>query len=124
MWQFQVVDFSKDYQVITLDLPAHVNVQDMIGEYSIEALAEYVVERLNRLNIRLAHICGHSLGGMVAQQIAATYPERVKRLILAETAFGTRYSLWERILSSFAKSFLQITLTVCLLIYRLSSMAH
>ena len=61
MWQFQVVDFSKDYQVITLDLPAHVNVQDMIGEYSIEALAEYVVERLNRLNIRLAHICGLSL---------------------------------------------------------------
>lgn len=109
MWQSQVVDFSKDFRVITLDLPAHGNVQDVNGEYSIEVLAEYVIEQLNRLNISQAHVCGHSLGGMVAQQLATVFPERIQKLILAETAFGTRNSMWERIQTGFAKPFLQIT---------------
>lgn len=109
MWQSQVNEFSHHFQVITLDLPAHGKVPDVDGAYTIEVLAEYVIESLNGLNIRQAHLCGHSLGGMVAQNLAATYPERVQKLILAETAFGTRNSLWERIQTSFAKPFLQIT---------------
>jgi len=109
MWQPQVVDFSKNFQVVTLDLPAHGSVQDISGEYSIEVLAEYVIEQLNSLNISQAHVCGHSLGGMVAQQLATMYPERVQKLILAETSFGTKNSFWERIQTGFAKPFLYIT---------------
>jgi pimeloyl-ACP methyl ester carboxylesterase len=109
MWQPQVIEFSKHFQVVTLDLPAHGSVQDISGEYSIEALGEYVIEQLMSLNISQTHVCGHSLGGMVAQQLATLYPERVQKLILAETAFGTKNSFWERIQTSFAKPFLQIT---------------
>jgi pimeloyl-ACP methyl ester carboxylesterase len=109
MWQPQIADFCKSYRVITLDMPAHGNTQDLDEEYSIETLAQYVIEQLDELGIVQTHICGHSLGGMVAQQIASAYPERVQKLILAETAFGTRNSLWERIQTGFAKPFLRIT---------------
>ena len=75
----------------------------------IEYLAEHVIKRLRSLNISQFHVCGHSLGGMVAQHLAITYPEQIKKLILAETAFGTRNSLWERIQTNIAIPFLQIT---------------
>ena len=109
MWHSQVEDFCKYFQVITLDLPAHGSVRDLEGEYTIESLAEYVLEKLNTLNIHQANICGHSLGGMVAQQLAVTAPNRVQKLILAESAFGTKNSLWERIQTGFAKPFLYLT---------------
>ena len=49
-----------------------------------------VIETLDALAIETAVICGHSLGGMTAQEIAANYPERVSGLILSATspAFG------------------------------------
>jgi pimeloyl-ACP methyl ester carboxylesterase len=109
MWQPQLDEFRAHFQVLNLDLPAHGDVPDLSGPYTIGNLAEYVLERLNSLNISQANLCGHSLGGMVAQKLAVTYPERIKRLVLAETAFGTRNSLWERVQTFFARPFLRLT---------------
>jgi 3-oxoadipate enol-lactonase len=109
MWQPQIAIFRNKYQVITLDLPAHGNVPDLSGEYTIERLAEYILEQLEIMKIKRANICGHSLGGMVAQQLAIKYPEYVDKLILAETAFGTRNNLWEKVLTAITIPFLQIT---------------
>ena len=109
MWTPQAAEFSKAFRVILLDLPAHGSTRDLPGEYTIEALAEFVIRQLNELKIDRVHVCGHSLGGMVAQQLAAAYAERVGKLVLAETAFGTNNSLWERIETVFAKPFLQMT---------------
>jgi 3-oxoadipate enol-lactonase len=109
MWQPQIADFAKSYRVITLDMPAHGSTQDLDEKYSIEALAQFIVNQLDELGIVQVHICGHSLGGMVAQQIASTWPERVQKLILAETAFGTKNSVWERIQTGIARPFLHIT---------------
>ena len=109
MWQPQIVDFAKEFQVVTLDLPAHGNTPDLEGEYSIETLVKFIVKQLDHLSINQTHICGHSLGGMVAQQLAFTHPKRVNKLILAETAFGTQNSFLERIQTRFAKVFLQVT---------------
>ena len=49
-----------------------------------------VIECLDQLNIEKAFICGHSLGGMTAQEIYAAHPDRVMGLILSATspAFG------------------------------------
>jgi len=109
MWQPQVDYFGKHFQIVTLDLPAHGEAQDLDGAYTVESLADYVIERLQSLNISQFCLCGHSLGGMVAQQIAIMHPEQVEKLILAETSYGTKNTLWERIQTSFAKPFLQIT---------------
>lgn len=109
MWQPQIDDFASGFQVINLDLPAHGSVPDLGGQYSVEALAKFVLQQLDGLNVDQFHICGHSLGGMVAQQLASAHPGRVQKLVLAETAFGTNNSLWERIQTGFAKAFLQVT---------------
>jgi len=109
MWHQQVSSFSVGYQVIACDLPAHGETPDISGEYTVAKLGQFVVQLLDSLNANRVHICGHSLGGMVAQQIAVEHPDRVHKLVLAETALGTKNSVWERIQTAFARPFLRLT---------------
>jgi 3-oxoadipate enol-lactonase len=43
---------------------------------------------LDAAGIRTAHVLGVSLGGYIAQELALTYPERLRKLVLASTAPG------------------------------------
>lgn len=54
--------------------------------YSIAALAGDALALMDALDIQRAHVCGLSIGGMVAQHLAAHAPERVERVILCDTA--------------------------------------
>jgi pimeloyl-ACP methyl ester carboxylesterase len=58
--------------------------------YSIADMARDTVGVLDALKIDRAHIVGASMGGMVAQHIAATQPERVSALTLIMTTSGSR----------------------------------
>ena len=49
--------------------------------YTIEDMADDTVGLLDALGIEKAHICGMSMGGMIAQTIAINYPKRVLSLI-------------------------------------------
>ena len=49
--------------------------------YTIEDMADDAIGLLDTLGIEKAHICGMSMGGMIAQTIAINYPERVISLI-------------------------------------------
>ncbi|NHJ22575.1 MAG: alpha/beta hydrolase, partial [Candidatus Lokiarchaeota archaeon] len=55
-------------------------------EYSIEMFSEDLSEFLNKLEVDKAHIIGHSLGGMIAQQFALSFPNRILSLVLAATS--------------------------------------
>lgn len=109
MWQPQCAAFGAHYRVLTCNLPAHGDSPDIAGPYSISAVSERVVQLLDYLGIAQAHVCGHSLGGMVAQQLAADHPQRIAKLVLAETATGTQNSLSERLQTWFARPFLWLT---------------
>ncbi len=58
--------------------------------YTLGDMAADSVGVLDALGIDRAHICGASMGGMIAQHIAARYPERVKSLTLIMTSSGAR----------------------------------
>lgn len=58
------------------------------GPYTVLQLAEDAVAVLDDAAIGRAHVLGTSLGGMVAQELAARRPERVRRLLLACTTPG------------------------------------
>ena len=56
--------------------------------YTIEDMAEDAVGLLDALSIEKAHICGISIGGMIAQTIAIHHPDRVESLISIYSTTG------------------------------------
>ena len=58
--------------------------------YTLGDMAADSVAVLDVLGIDRAHVCGASMGGMIAQRVAARYPERVKSLTLMMTSSGAR----------------------------------
>jgi len=57
--------------------------------YTIPGMAADVVGLMDALGIRRAHICGASMGGMIAQELALEHPERVTSLVLGCTTPGS-----------------------------------
>lgn len=54
-----------------------------IGDLAADALAV-----MDHLGIDRFHLCGHSMGGMIAQELAREAPERVQTLVLVSTHGG------------------------------------
>jgi pimeloyl-ACP methyl ester carboxylesterase len=70
----------------------------------IPALARQAVRLLDTLGFTEVDVLGISLGGVIAQQVAIRYPERVRRLVLASTTWGMpafpgRIGAWRTLLS-------------------------
>jgi 3-oxoadipate enol-lactonase len=58
------------------------------GPYPIASMASDAAAVLTAAGVESAHICGMSMGGMIAQEFALQYPQRVRSLILGCTAPG------------------------------------
>jgi 3-oxoadipate enol-lactonase len=58
------------------------------GSFGVADMAGDVVAALDGAGVRKAHMMGVSLGGMVAQELAVAYPERVDGLVLVSTTPG------------------------------------
>ena len=58
--------------------------------YSMADMAQDAVGVLDALGLQQAHVCGASMGGMIAQHMAARHPARVKSLTLMMTTSGAR----------------------------------
>jgi len=58
--------------------------------YTLSDMADDAFAVLDALGITQAHVCGASMGGMVAQHMTASRPERVTRLTLIMTSSGSR----------------------------------
>ena len=58
--------------------------------YSLRDMADDARGVLDALNIRSAHVCGASMGGMIAQHLAAAHPDRVRSVTLVMTTTGAR----------------------------------
>jgi pimeloyl-ACP methyl ester carboxylesterase len=58
--------------------------------YSLADMAADTVGVLDALGLPRVHLCGASMGGMIAQHVAAAHPGRVKSLTLMMTTSGAR----------------------------------
>ena len=84
-WIFQNCFFKKHYQVITFDNRGVWRTDKPNGPYSTKMMADDTVGLMDHLGIKKAHILGVSMGGMIAQELAINYPERVQKLVLGCT---------------------------------------
>lgn len=84
-WVLQTQPFSEQFRVITPDLRGHGRSDKPNQRYSIALFASDVAGLMDVLNIKSARVVGLSLGGCVAQQLALDFPQRVERLVLANT---------------------------------------
>ena len=83
-WDF-AAELSGDFTLVTYDLPGHGKTAVPNHGYGIEDLSDQLAVLLRRHNIVRAHIAGISLGGLIAQCLAANHPEMVDRLVLIDT---------------------------------------
>lgn len=90
LWAQTIAALSDRHRVIAMDMPGYDGTSPALG--SFEALADAAVALLDARGIASADVIGHSLGGMIALEIALRHPTRVRRLVIvaSSAAFGSR----------------------------------
>ncbi len=76
-----------DLSLIMPDLRGRGDSAGVSGPSSIARHAADMVAVLDQLGLDAVHVCGMSMGGFVAVEMAGVYPERVKSLILVDGGF-------------------------------------
>jgi pimeloyl-ACP methyl ester carboxylesterase len=102
-WEFQVEEFSKDYQVVVFDVRGHGKSGKSPGPYSVPLFARDTAELIKRLGLAPAQVVGISMGGMIGLQLAISYPELVRSLVAVNCGselliknINDRISVWKR----------------------------
>ena len=85
MWQFQIEVLKNDYEVIIPCLAGYAESASLKAPNSINENAELILELLDHLKINNLYLLGHSMGGMIVQEIAAMNSKEVKKLICCGT---------------------------------------
>ena len=85
-WDAVVARLSGRFRCIRYDTRGHGLTDRGSAEVTIPRLAADLVGLLTHLDIRKTLICGLSIGGLIAQQVAKDDPDRVRALVLCDTA--------------------------------------
>lgn len=88
-WIFQIRTFRKNYRVVIFDNRGVGKSSKPTEPYTIRTMADDTIGLMDHLGIDKAHIMGTSLGGMIAQELAIKYPDRLNKLILVCTTADT-----------------------------------
>jgi pimeloyl-ACP methyl ester carboxylesterase len=87
-WRRNIPVLSRELRVIAYDFRGNGNSDEPTGACSMATFADDTIAVLDSLGIDRAHLYGQSFGGMVAQEMALTAPDRVRTLILGCTHMG------------------------------------
>ena len=85
MWKLQKEYLSKFFRVITPALPGFGESSKVKSCNSIDAMAKTVLDLLNKKNINKFNLMGHSMGGMIVQEMTKISGEKINRLICYAT---------------------------------------
>jgi pimeloyl-ACP methyl ester carboxylesterase len=90
-WLEQLCPFAASNRVIAVDLPGFGHSPGSGGEISMEGYARLMAGLLAELGIARATIVGNSMGGLIAAEMAAAYPDLIERLVLVSPAGMSTY---------------------------------
>ncbi len=96
MWFRILPDIARSYRAITFDNRGIGQSDVPRGPYTIPTLAADAVAVLDAAGIGAAHVVGASMGGMIAQEMAIRFPNRVLSLALGCTSFSGLFGKWPR----------------------------
>jgi 3-oxoadipate enol-lactonase len=94
----QVERFAAEgYRAVSWDMPGY-GASAPIEPYTFKGLAQSCLALIDALQVPHVILVGHSMGGMVAQELVARAPERVSHLVLAGTSasFGSSDGAWQQ----------------------------
>jgi len=87
LWRPQL-ELAAGCDVIAWDMRGYGQSSDPEAPYTMAALADDLAAVLDDAGVERASVCGISMGGVVAQEFAGRYPQRLRSLILADTNPG------------------------------------
>ena len=100
-WQAQIAALSETCHVIALDLPGFGRNAHLPALLSIPAFADWVLGQLDARGVDRFNLFGHSMGGMIVQEVARCAGGRIDKLILYSTgALGVLPGRFETIAQS------------------------
>lgn len=85
-WALQAPELAKHFRVITYDNRGAGRTGAPDKPYSIAGMADDLAALLSELKVEKASVLGYSMGGMIAQEFALKYPQRLDKLILLGTS--------------------------------------
>lgn len=85
IWEAQKSALAGRHTVLRYDLRGHGGTTATAGAYDFDLLAQDAIALLDALQIDKASFVGISLGGMIGQALALAAPERLEKLVLADT---------------------------------------
>ncbi|MBW4710428.1 alpha/beta hydrolase [Roseobacter sp. YSTF-M11] len=84
-WDLQREYLEQLCPVVTVDLPGFGENNHLPPIATIEGFADWIIAHLVEKGITTFHLMGHSMGGMIVQQMAHQVPDRIEKLILYGT---------------------------------------
>ena len=85
MWEPQVNFFKKHFRVITPDLPGFGKSNKAKPHNNIQSIADLLLDCLEEKKIDKFYLLGHSMGGMIVQEMAKKAGENISKLICYST---------------------------------------
>jgi pimeloyl-ACP methyl ester carboxylesterase len=97
-WRPQVEELAQDFQCLTFDNRGIGKSSTPNANLTVEQMANDAASLIEDAGWQSAHVVGHSLGGVIAQQLALNVPQRVRSLSLLCTfskgSEGGRVTPW------------------------------
>jgi 3-oxoadipate enol-lactonase len=87
-WRTVPVLAEAGFRVIAFDNRGVGRSDRVPGPYTVADMAGDAVAVLDAAGVDSAHVYGISLGGMIAQEVALSYPDRLRALVLGATTAG------------------------------------
>jgi 3-oxoadipate enol-lactonase len=96
MFRGQIDHFGADYRALAWDMPGYGH-SAPLPLVSMDTLAVALAGFIEELGLHRPVLVGHSLGGMMVQQLLARAPHAARAVVLAQTsaAFGSRDPAWQ-----------------------------
>ena len=87
-WESVAERLSDRFRILTLDLRGHGRSSKVRGRYEIDDFVGDVLALANHIGFATFNLAGFSLGGLIAQCLALTHQQRIRRLVLLATVAG------------------------------------